>query len=200
MRQRGLTSSRLADRVVARRGGVLALCVGAAVVLFSKPMAGQATRPSPVWNDVFESYVRARQPDSALRVLHRAVADGDSAVRVTRFALHEGNEWYKRGIAIKNIDTLTVAIRYLAYADSLVPSDPARYLIVAARIWIGTVAEHRAAETKSCRLAKLAQSNWKQALAGFRTTERDGPPEDPGVGVVIKSMPKVEHQVAAFCK
>jgi hypothetical protein len=168
---------------------------------------GQATHAAPpatdlkspaAWDDVFASYVRARRPDRALGVLHVAAANGDSAARLTRLALHEGNAWYRRGAATRNIDTLTVAIRYLAYADSLVPSDPAKFLIAESHIVIGSAAEHRAAQTKSCKLAKLAQSNFTQVLASLRATEP--PPEDPGLGVVLKSMPVVKQQVAAFCK
>jgi hypothetical protein len=180
---------------VAARGPLLAICIAAALLLFPGLVLGQTTA---VWGQVFDSYVRARQPDSALRTLHAAMEQGDSAARVARFALHEGNAWYRRGAATKNIDTLTVAIRFLAYADSLVPSDPAKYLIVASRVMIGFTAEEHAAKTRSCRFAKMAQSNWTQALAGVR----DLPVEDPDlslVGVVVKTMPTVEQQVRTFC-
>jgi hypothetical protein len=189
-------------------GSLLGAGVAAALILLPSLVCGQATSGSQpptdptspaAWVDVFGSYVRARRPDRALGVLHVAAASGDSATRLTRLALHEGNAWYRRGAATRNIDTLAVAIRYLAYADSLVPNDPAKYLIATSRIMIGLAATQRAAQNRSCTLAKLAQSSFTQALASDATAPV-GPPVDPGFGAVRKSMPEVEQQIKTFCK
>jgi tetratricopeptide (TPR) repeat protein len=165
-----------------------------------KLLAANPKSPSG-WEQLFTAYVNTAQPDSALWALHQAVANGDSASNITRFALSQGNAWYRRGSANKNADTLGVAIRYLAYADSLVPSDPAKFLLGTSRFTIGAVTDQDAVKNKSCDLAKLVQANWNQALIDLHA----GASVQPGAAAqmmttVTKYMPSVDQQVKKFCK
>jgi tetratricopeptide (TPR) repeat protein len=153
------------------------------------------------WEQLFTAYVNTAQPDSALWALHQAVANGDSASNIQRFALSQGNSWYRRGSANKNADTLGVAIRYLAYADSLVPSDPAKFLLGTSRFTIGAVTDQDAVKNKSCDLAKLVSTNWTQALIDLHAGASVQPQAAAQMmTTVTKYMPSVDQQVKKFCK
>jgi hypothetical protein len=156
---------------------MLATCLSAAVALVPSLVRAQAKdqRTPAAWEDAFVSYARSGQPDSALASLHSAMVHGDSAARVARLARHEGNAWYRRGAATSNPDTVTVAIRYLAYADSVESNELARYLIAEVYVSVGTIAEKAAVQTGSCKLARMAQSNWTQALPSSGRCRRDFP-------------------------
>lgn len=103
-------------------------------------------------------YAQANQNDSTMWALHLAAA-GDSGGRNTaaKFALTQGNNWYKKGNASKNIDTLDVAIHWLAFSDSLSASPTAKFLMGASAFTAGYVADQAGAAAKDCGQLKKAQ-------------------------------------------
>ena len=164
-----------------------------------KLLAANPKSPSG-WEQLFTAYVSVGQPDSAIWALHQAVANGDSAPNVARFALSQGNSWFKRGSANKNVDTLQVGIRYLAYADSLAASDPAKFLLGTSRFTIGAVTDADAVKAKSCDLAKLVQSNWTQALIDLHAgASVQAAAAAQMMGTINKYMAAVDQQVKKFC-
>lgn len=195
-----MTPTLLPTFSAARRRALVLGCV-AALAFIPEAGSGQAAPPiaGAGWESVFRSYMRGGKTDSALAVLHRAVASGDSAVKVPRFALRAGNELYRRGSASKNVDTLMAAILFFAYGDSLIPSDPAKVLIAASHVTIGMIAEGDAVQAKSCKFAKVAQSNWRQALAD-QASYRDLTDEGLRFDSVRKMVPVVDSEVAAYCR
>jgi tetratricopeptide (TPR) repeat protein len=166
-----------------------------------KKMLAANPKSAAGWEQLFTSYVNAGQPDSALWALHQAVANGDSASNAARFALSQGNAWFKKGQASKNVDTLQVGIRYLAYADSLTPRAEAKFLMGVSRYMIGSIVDQDAAKDKDCNGAKLVQSNWNQALIDLTAGASVQPPAAAQMlGVINKYSPVVDKQVKQFCK
>ena len=153
------------------------------------------------WEQLFTSYVNANQPDSALWALHQAVANGDSASNAARFALSQGNSWFKKGQASKNVDTLQVGIRFLAYADSLTPRPEAKFLLGVSRYMIGATLDQDAAKNKDCNGVKQVQTNWNQAiidLTAGASVQQQAAAEM--LGVINKYSSVVDKQVKQFCK
>lgn len=162
-----------------------------------------AANPKDVgaWQVLFHANVALNQPDSALAVLHRSVPDWDSTSRVARLALVEGNRWYKRGTAGKNRDTLTMAIRYLAFADSLSPRPEAELLLGQSQFVLGLMDAQEAPKEKSCPLAREAQDDFKaagqnltkaQSLAAAAVAQY--------LQYIRQYSPIIDRQVHQFCK
>jgi tetratricopeptide (TPR) repeat protein len=162
-----------------------------------------ATNPKQLdaWHLLFNAYSSANQADSALEALRQAAANGDSASVVARYALVEGNKYFKRGSANKDRDTLQVAIRYLSFADSLTPRPEAKFLLGAAQFLVGTTDAQQAPKDKNCQLAREAQQYWTQA----RTNLHDGASVSPPAAAqylqyLNQYLPAVDRQVKQFCK
>jgi predicted Zn-dependent protease len=162
-----------------------------------------ATNPKQLdaWHLLFNAYSSANQADSALEALRQAAANGDSASVVARYALVEGNKYFKRGSANKDRDTLQVAIRYLSFADSLTPRPEAKFLLGASQFLVGTTDAQQAPKDKNCQLAREAQQYWTQA----RTNLHDGGSVSPPAAAqylqyLNQYLPAVDRQVKQFCK
>jgi tetratricopeptide (TPR) repeat protein len=166
-----------------------------------KKMLAANPKAASGWEQLFTAYVNLNQPDSALWALHQAMANGDSASSVSRFALAQGNTWFKRGQANKNVDTLQIANRFLSYADSLVPSDPAKFLRGTALFEIGATIDQEAVKSKNCDQAKQAQASWNQASIDLHAGGRVQPDAAAQIlGNITKYSPTIDRQVKQFCK
>ena len=153
------------------------------------------------WHLLFNAYSASNQPDSALDVLRQAAANGDSASVVARYALVQGNKYFKRGSADKNRDTLQIAMRYLSFADSLTPRPEAKFLLGASQFLVGANDAQQAPKEKNCQLAREAQQYWMQA----RTNLHDGGSVSPPAAAqylqyLNQYLPAVDRQVKQFCK
>jgi tetratricopeptide (TPR) repeat protein len=148
------------------------------------------------------TYAQAGQNDSTLWALHLAAA-ADTASRTTasKFALTQGNIWYKKGNASKNMDTLDVAIRYLAYSDSLVASPTPKFLMGASAFTAGYVADQQGAQGKDCGLLKKAQDYFNVAQANVPAGLQAYPePAKQILTALQQVMPIVGKQIKAVCK
>jgi tetratricopeptide (TPR) repeat protein len=109
-------------------------------------------------------YAQANQSDSTMWALHQAAAaDTGGKTTAAKFALTQGNNWYKKGNASKNIDTLDVAIHWLAFSDSLSASPTAKFLMGASAFTAGYVADQQGAAAKDCNQLKKAQDYFNVA-------------------------------------
>jgi hypothetical protein len=145
--------------------------------------------------------VGLNQPDTALATLHKSVAAGDSVAHTAPIALVEGNRWYKLGNANKNRDTLLVSVRYLAYADSLVPRADAELVLGSAQFVIGISDAQQAPKDKSCPLAREAQDNFRAASDNLRKAASLAPAAVAQYTQYLKQYsPVVDRQVSQFCK
>lgn len=171
-----------------------------AIEVLKKALAANPKSPSS-WEQLFTAYVNTQQPDSALWALHQAVANGDSASQVAPFALSQGNAWFKKGQINKNVDTLEIGARFLAYADSLKPSDPAKFLLGTTQYIVGATLDQEAVKSKNCDMVKEVKSQWTQALVNLHAGASVQPgPAAQFMEIVNKYLPVVDKQVKQFCK
>ena len=165
-----------------------------------KLLAANPKSPSG-WEQLFTAYVNVGQPDSALWALHQAVANGDSAANVSRFALSQGNTWFKKGQTSQNVDTLQIGVKFLAYADTLNPTPPGKFLLGISRYMIGAKNDQEASKAKSCDLAKQVQADWNQASIDLHAGGSINPTAAAQFLTNLqKYSPIVDKQVKQFCK
>ncbi len=171
-----------------------------AATVLSKYLAANP-KDLTAWHLLFRAEVALNQPDTALATLHRALAAGDSVAHTAGFALVEGNRWYKLGNANKNRDTLLVAARYLAFADSLTPRPEAELLLGTTQFVLGISDAQQAPKDKSCPLAREAQVDFKAATDNLRKAASLAPgPVAQYMQYLKQYSPAVDRQVSQFCK
>jgi tetratricopeptide (TPR) repeat protein len=147
-------------------------------------------------------YSQTGQNDSTLWALHM-VAAADTASRSTaaKFALTQGNVWYKKGNASKNVDTLDVAIKYLAYSDSLDASPTPKFLMGASAFTAGYVADQAGAASKDCTTLKKAQDYFNVAQANVPAGLQMYPEPAKQILTALQQVqPIVGKQIKAVCK
>jgi tetratricopeptide (TPR) repeat protein len=96
--------------------------------------------------------------DSAFVYAHRALDAGDDSARVAQFALARGNALYRAANETKQRSGFQLAMRFLAFADSLNASPQSRFLLGAAALAVSQSAATEAPGTRDCDLSRLAAS------------------------------------------
>jgi tetratricopeptide (TPR) repeat protein len=146
-------------------------------------------------------YAQAGNPDSTLWAIHQAQTAGVAPAICAQIALSQGSKYYKAGNAAKNRDTLDIAIKFLAYADTLAPDDTPKFLMGASAFIAGYLVAQDASKEKSCPMAKQAtdymavtQSNTPAGLTKYPDAAK----------AILTNMqqlnPFVQKEVKAFCK
>lgn len=100
----------------------------------------------------------ARQPDSALISLHRAIAAGEDSATVAQFALARGNAMLRAADSAQTPIALDQAFAFLVFADSVRGSVQSRFLLGTAALAALQRAATDAPAERRCDLARRAQS------------------------------------------
>jgi len=147
-------------------------------------------------------YSQTGQNDSTLWALHlAAAADTSGRSTAAKFALTQGNIWYKKGNASKNVDTLDVAIKYLAYSDSLTASPTAKFLMGASAFTAGYVADQAGAANKDCTSLRRADGYFTVAQINVPAGLQSYPePTKQIITALQQVQPIVAKQIKAVCK
>jgi tetratricopeptide (TPR) repeat protein len=144
------------------------------------------------------------RPDSALVSLHRALARGEDSALVAGFALSKGNTLYRAANGTKTSNDFTLALRYLAFADSVKPSSQSHFLMGAAALGVAqsalTEAPKLTDKVESCRLARLGSDMMPVARAGLQAGQ-DVLPEaaKQSLEYLEQLNPYASQQIAVFC-
>ena len=111
------------------------------------------------------------RPDSALVSLHRAVAGGEDSSLVAQFALSKGNGMYHAANGTKSAADFTLALRFIAFADTVRSSDQSKFLVGAAALGVvqSTLTDAAAQKDKAegCRLVHVASDLMPLARNGL---------------------------------
>lgn len=112
------------------------------------------------------------RPDSALSSLHKAASAGEDSSLVAQFALSKGNSLYRAASGTKASADFGLALRFIAFADSIHSSLQSKFLVGAAALGVAqaalTEAVKVADKTEACRLAKLGADMVPVARAGLQ--------------------------------
>jgi len=146
-------------------------------------------------------YAQAGNADSTLWALHQAIAAGVPPSTVAAIALSQGNNFYRKGNASKNKDTLDIGIKFFAYSDSLVPDTKPKFLMGASAFIIGYGLAQEASKEKSCPLAKSAGDYFAITQADAPAGLQDFPEPTKQILSGLQQLnPFVQKEVKAFCK
>jgi tetratricopeptide (TPR) repeat protein len=144
------------------------------------------------------------RPDSALSSLRQALARGEDTALVAQFALSKGNTLYRAAGGTRASGDFTLALRFLALADSLRQSPQSRLLLGAAALGVAqaalTEAPKNTDKTESCRLARLGAEMLplaREALAAGQEAFPDAVKQSLENAGALD--PYATQQVGAFC-
>jgi tetratricopeptide (TPR) repeat protein len=103
-----------------------------------------------------QSQAELGQLDSAYVTLHRSLAVGEDSALVGQFALSRGNALFRAANGTKQRGDFQLAMRFLAFADSVKSTTQSKFLLGAAALSITQSAATEAPTAKSCDLARQA--------------------------------------------
>ena len=144
------------------------------------------------------------RPDSALATAHKAVAAGENLNDVALFVLSKGNALFRAANGTKSRGDYLLAMRFLAYADSLKPTPQSKFLMGASAMSVAqsalTDAPNIKVKEEACALAQLGSQTLPIARAGLEGGVDVSPEATKQyleyLGVIA---PYAEKQIAAFC-
>jgi tetratricopeptide (TPR) repeat protein len=144
------------------------------------------------------------RPDSALSAMRRALGRGDDSSMVAQFALSKGNTLYRTANGTHASNDFAVALRFLAFSDSVRHSVQATFLMGATALGLAQAALTEAPKltdkVESCRLAKLGGDMIPLARNGLQAgQEAYGDAAKQSLDYVTQLEPYVAPQVTAFC-
>jgi len=115
------------------------------------------------------------QPDSAIAALRVGLTRGDDSALVAQFALSKGNALYRTAIGTKTSTDFSIALRMLAFSDTVKSTDQAKFLAGATALGLAQSALTEAVKltdrAASCRLARMASDLLPFARTGLRAGE-----------------------------
>ena len=144
------------------------------------------------------------RPDTALAWLRRGLSRGEDSTLVAQFALSRGNGIFRAASGTGSRDDLRLAMGFLAFADSVRPSDQTKFLLGAAAFSVAqsalTDAPAVAEKTQSCELARLGAETIRVARSNLEAGQdaaRDAARQY--LEYLGTLQPYVEQQLERFC-
>jgi tetratricopeptide (TPR) repeat protein len=144
------------------------------------------------------------RPDSALASLRRALSRGEDSAVVAQFALSKGNAISRAANGTKSRDDFRLAMRFLAFADSVRPSVQAKFLMGAAAFSVtqSALSDAPAATDKmqSCVLARLGAETLPLAVTSIGAGQEVAPEAAKQyLDYLGKLQPYLDKQLEVFC-
>ena len=153
---------------------------------------------------VAQAEIDLGRPDSALITLHRAVETGESRNIVASFALSKGNILFRAANGTKTRGDFQLAMRFLAFADSVRSTPQTKFLLGAAALNVAqtalTDAPNIRAKEESCIISQLGAETIPIARASLEAGQ-DVSPEATRqfLEYLDQISPYADKQIAAFC-
>ncbi|HEY5062218.1 MAG TPA: hypothetical protein VII52_11825, partial [Gemmatimonadaceae bacterium] len=144
------------------------------------------------------------RPDSALVALRRAAAGGEDSSLVAQFALAKGNAMYRAATETKTSADFGLAVRFLAYADSVRSTPQSKFLVGASALGVAQAALTEATKLtdkpESCRLARLAADMVPVARTGLPAgQELYADAAKQSLEYLDQLIPYVAQETATYC-
>lgn len=143
-------------------------------------------------------------PDSALASLRRAALVDPDTATIAQFALASGNAFYRNANSSQLSSDYRLALRFLAFSDTVRTSPQARFLSGAAALGIARTAlndaTQRTDKTESCRIARSGAELLPAARTGLTSgIETYAGMARQSLDYLEKLGPYYEDRLKAFC-
>jgi tetratricopeptide (TPR) repeat protein len=153
---------------------------------------------------IAQTEIELGRPDSALVSLRRSLARGEDSALVAGFALSKGNALYRAANGTHTSNDFSLALRYLALADSVRPTSQSRFMVGAAALGVAqsalTEAPKLTDKVESCRLARLGAEMVPMARSGLQAGQEVLPDAAKQSLDYLDTLdPYVSQQITAFC-
>ncbi len=172
----------------------------AGIDLLKKVLQANPKNPG-VWEALYSAYMGLSQYDSAMAAAHSAVANGEDPGQMAKFTLPQGNAFYKKGNASKNVDTLLMAVRWTKYSDSLAASPQAKFIAGVSEFTVGLQYDQDGYKNKDCATIKKAEQIWQDAQIDVHGGAATAPDAAATILTNIqKYLPAFQQQEKIVCK
>ena len=153
---------------------------------------------------IAQAEIELGRPDSALVTLQRAVAAGEDRSAVAAFALSKGNTLFRAANGTKNRADFQLAMRFLAFADTLRSTPQTKFLLGAAALNLAqsalTDAPKILVKEESCQLSHLGAETIPLARASLEAGQDVSPEATKQfLDYLDQISPYADKQIAAFC-
>jgi len=153
---------------------------------------------------IAQGEIELGRPDSALVTLQRAVAAGEDKVAVAQFALSKGNTLFRAANGTKSRADFQLAMRFLAFADTLRSTPQTKFLLGAAALNVAqaalTDAPKIAIKEESCVVSHLGAETIPLARASLEAGQDVSPEATKQFLEYLDQIsPYADKQIAAFC-
>jgi tetratricopeptide (TPR) repeat protein len=153
---------------------------------------------------VAQAEIDLGRPDSALVTLRRAVAAGEDRNVVAQFVLSKGNVLFRAANGTKTRADFQLAMRFLAFSDSLKPTSQTKFLLGAAALSVAQMALTEAPNIKlkeeSCVMSHLGADTIPIARASLEAGQDVSPEATKQFLEYLDQIsPYADKQIAAFC-
>jgi len=153
---------------------------------------------------VAQAEMELGRPDSALMTLHRAVVAGEDRNTVAQFALSKGNILFRAANGTKARGDFQLAMRFLAFADSLKSTPQTKFLLGAAALNVAQLALTDAPTIKvkeeSCVISQLGADTIPIARASLEAGQDVSPEATKQFLEYLDQIsPYADKQIAAYC-
>jgi tetratricopeptide (TPR) repeat protein len=144
------------------------------------------------------------RPDTALVTLRRAVASGEDSSLVAQFALSKGNGLYRAANGTKTSADFTLALRFIAFADTIRSTEQSRFLAGAAALGAVQSALTEATKlkdkTESCRLVHFSTEMMPVARTGLQAGEQTfAEAAKQSIEYLDQLDPYIRQGLSAYC-
>ena len=153
---------------------------------------------------IAQGEIELGRPDSALVALRRAATRGEDTALIAQFALGRGNALLRAASGTKSRDDFQLAMRFLAFADTLRRTPQSAFLLGFAAYNITQSAVSDAPKmtekTQSCELSHLGAETLPVARAGLEAGQEVSPEAAKQFLDYLGQLePYVLRQLDAFC-
>lgn len=153
---------------------------------------------------VAQAEMELGRPDSALQTLSRAVAGGEDTTAVAQFALSKGNILLRAANGTESRADFQLAMRFLAFADSLQPTPQTKFVLGAAALKVAqtalTDAPKITAREESCAMSRVGQDAIPLARASLEAAQEiAGDAARQFLEYLDQLVPFADRQILSFC-
>lgn len=153
---------------------------------------------------VAQAELELGRPDSALATMKKAAEAGNDSATIAQFALSKGNTLLRAANGTKALADFLVAMRYLAFADSLRPTPQTKFLLGVSAVTVAQMALMEAPNMKEkeqrCTLAQLGAETLPLARLGLDGGSEVMPDAAKQYRDYLELIsPYADKQLSAFC-